>query len=283
MADYWKSNEKHYCDFCKCWTAKNKSSIDFHERGKNHQANVKKKLGEIKKNQIAKREKDEASKKIFEQMEKAALAAVQKDLNSGNESLGRSDMKNIAEAHEDPNKKSTDSTYPWKALIAPQGFTYYYNSLTGESTWQIPQVFKELKQKEMKQETDNENEATLKLNEKIGQNNKASKDPYRKEQIAIKEEDEKRHVHPLLGGWSTVLQEEDDDEDLDETSKLRATAATEYLDQSENNAEDEARKLGKKFKEKVMKVSILAADGEAESFKKRKSVKRNVRRRDDDD
>lgn len=32
-----------------------------------------------------------------------------------------------------------------------------------------------------------------------------------------------------------------------------------------------------------MKVSIEVADGEAESFKKRKSVKRNVRRRDDND
>lgn len=24
MADYWKSNDKKYCDFCKCWITDNK-------------------------------------------------------------------------------------------------------------------------------------------------------------------------------------------------------------------------------------------------------------------
>jgi len=29
MADYWKSQPRHFCEFCKCWTADNKAVIYF--------------------------------------------------------------------------------------------------------------------------------------------------------------------------------------------------------------------------------------------------------------
>lgn len=49
-ADYWKSQGRKFCDFCKCWIADNKPSIDFHEGGKKHKENVSKRLKEIHKN-----------------------------------------------------------------------------------------------------------------------------------------------------------------------------------------------------------------------------------------
>jgi len=49
-ADYWKSQSRKFCDFCKCWIADNKPSIDFHEGGKKHKENVSKRLKEIHKN-----------------------------------------------------------------------------------------------------------------------------------------------------------------------------------------------------------------------------------------
>lgn len=49
-ADYWKSQGRKFCDFCKCWIADNKPSIEFHEGGKKHKENVSKRLKEIHKN-----------------------------------------------------------------------------------------------------------------------------------------------------------------------------------------------------------------------------------------
>ncbi|KAG2456295.1 WBP4 protein, partial [Polypterus senegalus] len=46
MADYWKSQPKKFCQYCKCWIADNKPSIEFHERGKNHKENVSAKIAE---------------------------------------------------------------------------------------------------------------------------------------------------------------------------------------------------------------------------------------------
>lgn len=48
-SEYWKSNPRKFCDFCKCWIAENKPSIEFHERGKRHKENVQKRLEEISK------------------------------------------------------------------------------------------------------------------------------------------------------------------------------------------------------------------------------------------
>lgn len=49
-ADYWKSQGRKFCDFCKCWIADNKPSIEFHEGGKKHKENVAKRLKEIHRN-----------------------------------------------------------------------------------------------------------------------------------------------------------------------------------------------------------------------------------------
>lgn len=80
MADYWKSQARKFCDFCKCWIADNKPSIDFHENGKKHKENVQKRLKEIHK----KSAKDAKAQRKFEndidQMEKAAMAAYLKDV-----------------------------------------------------------------------------------------------------------------------------------------------------------------------------------------------------------
>ena len=31
--EYWKSNTRKFCEYCKCWFADNKASINFHEAG----------------------------------------------------------------------------------------------------------------------------------------------------------------------------------------------------------------------------------------------------------
>lgn len=82
MSEYWISQGRKMCTYCKCWTADNKASINFHEQGKNHKENVKKKLDELRKRGLedAKRKQTEVSD--MEKIEKAALASLQRDIAS---------------------------------------------------------------------------------------------------------------------------------------------------------------------------------------------------------
>lgn len=84
--DYWVSQERKYCEFCKCYISANKAvsthrqtskrrfqlqlredsikifqlqSIEFHENGKNHKENLAKRLTEMQK-KAAKEKKDAA-------------------------------------------------------------------------------------------------------------------------------------------------------------------------------------------------------------------------------
>jgi len=85
MTEYWVSQAKKFCDFCKCWLSDNKASIEFHEAGKKHKANVQAKLTEIG----IKGRKDELKAKReeawIEKMNQAAMKTYRnKDLEGAN-------------------------------------------------------------------------------------------------------------------------------------------------------------------------------------------------------
>uniref|UniRef100_A0A8D8WQM7 WW domain-binding protein 4 n=1 Tax=Cacopsylla melanoneura TaxID=428564 RepID=A0A8D8WQM7_9HEMI len=83
MADYWKSQDRKYCDFCKCWIADNKPSVQFHESGKKHKENVAKRLSQISKQSIIDQKKREEDNADFKKMEQDALQAYMKDIDRG--------------------------------------------------------------------------------------------------------------------------------------------------------------------------------------------------------
>ncbi len=80
MATYWKSQPKHHCDFCKCWIADNKPSIDFHERGKRHKENVEKKLKDLRQKGHEQYKIQQTLDQDLIKMEQDALKAFKKDL-----------------------------------------------------------------------------------------------------------------------------------------------------------------------------------------------------------
>nr|XP_033327114.1 WW domain-binding protein 4 isoform X2 [Megalopta genalis] len=82
MADYWKSQGRKFCDFCKCWIADNKPSIDFHEGGKKHKDNVSKRLKEIHKNSAKQAKQNKKMEDDIRKMESAAMAAYLKDVEN---------------------------------------------------------------------------------------------------------------------------------------------------------------------------------------------------------
>lgn len=80
MTDYWKSGERHFCTFCKCWLAGNKISIDLHERGNHHKNMVKAKLDQVRKANAEKDRQDKQFSQTLGQIERAANESFRRDM-----------------------------------------------------------------------------------------------------------------------------------------------------------------------------------------------------------
>ncbi|XP_049634769.1 WW domain-binding protein 4 [Suncus etruscus] len=153
MADYWKSQPKKFCDYCKCWIADNRPSVEFHERGKNHKENVAKRISEIKQKSLDKAKEEEKASKEFAAMEAAALKAYQEDLKR----LGlKSDISeeiippvastvpptsSSDQPKEKKKKKKEPSKDRWVEGLTSEGYRYYYDLNTGVTQWEKPEEF----------------------------------------------------------------------------------------------------------------------------------------------
>ncbi|XP_004054468.3 WW domain-binding protein 4 isoform X1 [Gorilla gorilla gorilla] len=156
MADYWKSQPKKFCDYCKCWIADNRPSVEFHERGKNHKENVAKRISEIKQKSLDKAKEEEKASKEFAAMEAAALKAYQEDLKRlGLESEilepsitpvtstipPTSTSNQQKEKKEKKKRKKDPSKGRWVEGITSEGYHYYYDLISGASQWEKPEGF----------------------------------------------------------------------------------------------------------------------------------------------
>lgn len=80
MTEYWKSIPKKYCDICKVWMQDNKISVEHHERGLSHQANVRKRLADIRKEGTVRAKEKAAHDAEIRRIEAAALKSFQADI-----------------------------------------------------------------------------------------------------------------------------------------------------------------------------------------------------------
>jgi len=173
MADYWKSQAKKFCEFCKCWIADNKPSIEFHEKGKRHKENVTKRLSEIGKKSRSEHEKNIKIDKEMQKMEEAALKAYMKDIEAGADFTsqlikekhaqaqlqGATDNSTEGAVKSEGGVKSEDVVKSegavnseggvkseadeiiklWYEAQSDEGHVYYWHVETGESRWEPPE------------------------------------------------------------------------------------------------------------------------------------------------
>ncbi|XP_067664153.1 WW domain-binding protein 4-like [Haliotis asinina] len=187
MATYWKSVPRKFCEFCKCWITDNKPSVDFHEKGKRHQENVKKRIEEVKKKSLEKAKREEEMESDLQKMEKAALEAFRKDLENDPalaakyfakaKSAKEASKSNPITKRESVNQEGSEEEGPpdhvdvkeWFEAKSPEGYTYYWSTVTGESVWEPPDSFVALTEQEQTQggETTKEAAAHEKENDSL--------------------------------------------------------------------------------------------------------------------
>ncbi|CAH2245043.1 jg17440 [Pararge aegeria aegeria] len=156
MTTYWKSQDRKYCEFCKCWFADNKVSISFHENGKRHKENVKKHISKLSKKSAKDFKKQEKMEDDMKKMEAAAMSAYLKDVQNNadltsqsiNELLANSGStsKDIVVACDTIIKE----TPVWQEIKSDDGNIYYWNTETNETTWDPPDNYLSLAQQEKK-------------------------------------------------------------------------------------------------------------------------------------
>ncbi|KAJ4430202.1 hypothetical protein ANN_22412 [Periplaneta americana] len=150
-ADYWKSQAKKFCDFCKCWIADNKPSIEFHEKGKRHKENVAKRLSEISKKSRQEHQKSLKVDDEMKKMEEAAMKAYMKDMEENadltsqllKETLSEKSQKCDSDTPSSSIKTepSTEEAAPevpapevpklWYEAKSEQGYIYFWHIETG--------------------------------------------------------------------------------------------------------------------------------------------------------
>ncbi|XP_014672481.1 PREDICTED: WW domain-binding protein 4-like isoform X1 [Priapulus caudatus] len=155
MTEYWISTPRKFCEFCKCWITDNKPSVDFHERGKRHQENVKIKISEVRKKGQEVYEAKKQEENDIATMEAAALAAVQNDISNDPSLAAAYGMKlnkeTVAEKDDDlrtniqvETAKKCENTgkavdlSDWQEAQTSEGYTYYWNEKTRETKWELP-------------------------------------------------------------------------------------------------------------------------------------------------
>ncbi|XP_033106004.1 WW domain-binding protein 4-like [Anneissia japonica] len=285
MATFWKSQPKKFCDFCKCWIADNKASVDFHERGKKHKENVEKRIDELRKKGLQRYKEEESAKSSLAAIEAAALKAFEKDVKNDpslasqygievaaqfkqkqlqdqakkDEKEEQKKVKEKEKAERIDNEKEEVGT--WMEATSEEGYTYYWNTVTMNTTWETPANYVRKEDQDVEEEstdtTKNENDGDD-LNK--GEKRKAAGDAY--------------------GQWQTVEVRNEDPVDLQLPESANYTTSMYRPKAAENQAREKLQ-----FKEKTVK-SLEPTDSEAAvniGFKKRKfnAGSRKIRQRDE--
>ncbi|KAF9210173.1 WW domain binding protein 4 [Podila verticillata] len=108
-SEYWKSNAKHFCRFCKIYITDNKASRNIHDNGSKHKENVERFLREQNQRSRDKEYNTAKMDKQMEAIERAAMEQYQRDVEAGLE----------AGSAPPPPKQSTSSSSSSAPSVPP--------------------------------------------------------------------------------------------------------------------------------------------------------------------
>ncbi|RUS78720.1 hypothetical protein EGW08_013507 [Elysia chlorotica] len=316
MSEYWKSVPRKFCDFCKCWITDNRPSVEFHERGKRHKENVELKLKEVRKKSLQQSRDDEQMKAQMDKMEKAALEAFKRDLKdnpelaaqygvslepkpkqetdagqSGQEpEVSPADAESEASGKKKKKKKKSKTKKEWYETQSPEGYSYFWSTVTGESRWEAPEEYVSLaEQRAEEAEEEDADTAKSQSSDKPEQSSEVSseKQPEAAEvkattaKITFSKKDS-GHARSAYGSWDVVKEVERPQ--MYDTTSLPPALDDIPLPVAEEEKTDQSEPEPKKPKLKEKVVTLGPSSGGPVAFKKRKiGGARNVRQKTDDD
>ena len=138
-------------------------SVSFHEQGRRHKANVQRQLKESRSNASEAAKDKKKTEAILASIEHAAISAYHKDLTVSDSGTSANRTIQLATDEEEEHARKVleiastiaaeknrevekitiqenitkkvgqlkAESMAWQPLISPQGYTYYYNSITG--------------------------------------------------------------------------------------------------------------------------------------------------------
>lgn len=159
MTEYWVSQAKHWCEYCRIYINGNKQSIAFHENGRKHKEIVEASLKDMRRRGRERRQENSDLEKELAKIERSAMKDymaqdVVKDAGPTRpptkaqvDHAGRlaeleakisSDRLARARAAAFASDASAQLPAGWSAATNPDGQVYYLHEQTGAVQWEAP-------------------------------------------------------------------------------------------------------------------------------------------------
>uniref|UniRef100_A0A7S4C0A3 WW domain-containing protein n=1 Tax=Chrysotila carterae TaxID=13221 RepID=A0A7S4C0A3_CHRCT len=159
MTEYWVSQARHWCEYCKIYISGSKPSIAFHENGRKHKEAVDFFLKEMRKRGRERRQDQQELDKELSKIERQAMKQFLRDDAGANAAHATKGLP--AKAPADPPdraarlaqleatinaakllKSAPQLPSGWRACTNPDGKVYYTNDASGEMSWELPTAAK---------------------------------------------------------------------------------------------------------------------------------------------
>ena len=155
MTEYWVSQAKHWCEYCRIYIAGNKSSIAFHENGKKHKEIVELSLRDMRKRGRERRHEESDLQKELNKIEKNAMKDyMHHDVAKEPQATKRAEVPadRAARLMELEAAMTSDrmsrafqvvaggTALPpgWRAMTNPDGKVFYMHDESGAIQWDKP-------------------------------------------------------------------------------------------------------------------------------------------------
>lgn len=294
MTEFWKSNAKKFCEFCRVWFADNKASIDFHERGKRHQENVQKKIGALRKKGLKQYEEQQQKNDYLKQMEEDALRAFKKDAQKDQKLVSQYNQAAVEfkvrqfeeEAAAAKETTKSDAGGTWYEGKNEDGYSYYWNDVTGVSQWEQPSSFiPHQETSDTKTDASDGKEKSGEEGEEADEKGQSDDDTVKKEgdgdteKVKSSQDKGQKRKADAYGQWTTVVNDESAPVDL-QLPESAKNYISQYQPQVEQRQPEEEVEFGTKT---ISSIASSAGEKSNVGFKKRKlkGGGRSFRRREE--